>query len=123
MVREAATLNLMFLSDLAGLDPLPPLCALVTSFEACADDCHPPAVGPAEPAGLPASGLPVLSSRATASAVERQRLRTQDLMATLHTEVCSRAGRAAGKGCWEQAAEDAPDILQVLPSNSTVHWL
>ena len=38
MVREAATLNLMFLSDLSGLDPLPPVRALVTSFEACTDD-------------------------------------------------------------------------------------
>ena len=25
MVREAATLNLMFLSDLSGLEPLPPV--------------------------------------------------------------------------------------------------
>ncbi len=40
MVREAATLNLMFLSDLSGLEPLPPVRVLVTSFEACTDDRH-----------------------------------------------------------------------------------
>ena len=45
MVREAATLNLMFLSDLSGLEPLPPVRVLVTSFEACTDD-RPAAAGP-----------------------------------------------------------------------------
>ena len=38
VVREAATLNLMFLSDLSGLEPLPLVRTLVTSFEACTDD-------------------------------------------------------------------------------------
>ena len=46
MVREAATLNLMFLSDLSGLEPLPPVRVLVTSFEACTDDRHAAAASP-----------------------------------------------------------------------------
>ena len=74
MVREAATLNLMFLSDLAGLDPLPPVCALVTSFEACADD--------RAPHHLHGAAQPV-----TAGVTEQRSLRTQELMATLRTEV------------------------------------
>ena len=89
MVREAATLNLMFLSDLAGLDPLPPVCALVTSFEACADDCATPAAdGPDQPDGLSAAGPPASPSAVTAAVLEQRRLRTEELMAMLRTEVC-----------------------------------
>jgi hypothetical protein len=87
VVREAA-LNLMFLSDLAGLDPLPPVCALVTSFEACAEDRAPPADGAAGPGGgRPAAGQPASPVRATPGVLEQRKLRTQELMAALRMEV------------------------------------
>ena len=121
MVREAATLNLMFLSDLAGLDPLPPVCALVTSFEACAEDRAASPDGAAEPGGHPAAGPPASPSSVTAGVLEQRRLRTEELMATLRTEV-SLQGSSCLRPCHPDPTVALPLTLiaMVLTQTSSV---